>query len=230
MISGASTQFNEMLIDAIKLAMILLMLIGGYCTLYLVNALYYLLKKREEIIAKKKYIIVSSILIISIISIIIFYYPKDVLPSDYDIQTVYITYFTEKNEEKNIKIKDKAIIEDLGNILKEYKCKRNLSSGRGDFVDEKTVFIDMFIKKGNYLDLYHLVIKEDYQKAYKAANIDFIHTINNKDNKLQEKIYNFVDKIKDTYNDNDSNKSYSKKIIDRKQRGVRYHLQSIMMK
>jgi len=171
-----------------------------FYAIYLINILYYSIRKKEDFrirFTKKSFIVITGITIVLAIVLTLFYYPKEVLLANYKIQEISVEiYDIHKNTEERLDINSESSIEEFSKLLKGYKCRASINSG-DTLIDEKTIFIKMYIYDGKRYFSYNMIIKEKLQRVYTAANIDFIYIIDNNDEMLVTKIFDYINQIKE---------------------------------
>jgi acetylornithine/N-succinyldiaminopimelate aminotransferase len=73
-----------------------------------------------------------------------------------------------------------------------------LGKGLGNGYPVSVVFIDLVIIDNNRASPLHFIIRKDYMKRYTASNTDFIYVIQDDENQLAGKVFDFVNKyVKD---------------------------------
>lgn len=199
MIWGAPIWFNEILVKGIKAAVVISMIFSTYSVVYLLNSLYYRVREKEiwiDAYHKRSFIRTLAMLLLSSMILLFFYYPKEVLPGEYSYDAVYVSIVGVRGQkEETLMIKDARNLEAFAKTLESYKRRRRFDSG-DTVIDGKTIFISMVIFKGNHSSPYHMIIKEDLQRVYTGANTDFIYIVDNKDDMLGRKVFEYIDSIR----------------------------------
>lgn len=117
------------------------------------------------------------------------------MPNKYNFDEISITTITGSSVKSDrITIKDKERLNEFKDIFRGYLCKRSLESDSIIKSDMNVAFIDLVIVDNNRASPLHFIIRKDYMKRYTASNTDFIYVIQDDENQLAEKVFDFVNK------------------------------------